>query len=178
MSSERWLPVPGYEGSYEVSDMGGIRSVDRYVEGGPAGIYLLRGQVLKTQLSNRGRPTVQLFRNAKARLFTISSLVLTTFVGPRPDGMVGRHLNDVCTDNRLANLAYGTPSENMRDLVRNGRDPQRKRTHCPQGHPYDEANTYVSPSRPTARHCRACDRDRQPAKRARQKARRETTDAP
>jgi len=37
-----------------------------------------------------------------------------------------------------------------------GRNQQTDKTHCPQGHPYDEQNTYRPPARPTHRHCRAC----------------------
>lgn len=51
----------------------------------------------------------------------VHHLVLTAFVGPRPEGQCGRHLNDVRTDNRLVNLAWGTPKQNTDDARRNGR---------------------------------------------------------
>lgn len=56
-------------------------------------------------------------------------LVLEAFVGPRPDGMVGRHKNDIKSDNRLDNLCWGTQSENAIDRVRHGRGAQQKLTH-------------------------------------------------
>lgn len=65
-------------------------------------------------------------------------LVLEAFVGPRPSGMVGRHLDGNSSNNLLANLAWGTPSENQQDSVRHGtsygatlkgnRNPQAKLT--------------------------------------------------
>lgn len=56
----------------------------------------------------------------------------------------------------LANLAYGTASENARDMRRHGTDPNLRKTHCPQGHEYTPENTYVTPKRPNARYCRTC----------------------
>lgn len=76
MSAEKWAPIAGYEGHYEVSDHGNVRSLDRVVK------------------TSRGTRRVQ------------------------------------------------------------------GKTHCPQGHPYDKANTKIIPSRPNARYCRACHRER------------------
>lgn len=55
-------------------------------------------------------------------------LVLEAFVGPRPDGMVGRHRNDDTTNNALTNLCWGTRVENVQDAVRNGRNKHYKLT--------------------------------------------------
>ncbi|MDO8391036.1 MAG: HNH endonuclease [Actinomycetota bacterium] len=46
--------------------------------------------------------------------------VLLAFVGPRPEGGIGRHLNDDPADNRVENLAWGTLSDNAQDALRNG----------------------------------------------------------
>lgn len=54
----------------------------------------------------------------------------------------------------LANLTYGTPSENHKDTVAHGRHPWANRTHCPQGHEYAEANVYVDPR--GSRRCVTC----------------------
>ncbi|MEU3785215.1 HNH endonuclease [Streptomyces sp900129855] len=51
----------------------------------------------------------------------------------------------------------GTHSDNMQDSLERGRNAFRKKTRCPQGHPYDEENTYADPS--GRRHCRTCMRE-------------------
>ena len=74
---------------------------------------------------------------------------------PRPQGSVEvRHLNNIPTDNRVENLAWGTRSDNVLDL-------RSVRTHCPAGHEYTSNNTYEQPN--GWRRCRTCRRE---AKRA------------
>lgn len=68
-----------------------------------------------------GYPSVGLRRNGKTYTGQrVHVLVLTAFIGPRPAGMVSRHLNDIPTDNRLENLAWGTQKDNLEDSRRNG----------------------------------------------------------
>jgi hypothetical protein len=116
-----WRPVVGYEGRYEVSDDGQVRSFGPATgqHGGGA-----RGQRLLKFWPHRkaGYPMVTLYRAGQPRVSrTVHSLVLAAFVGPRPPGLQTRHLNGVATDCRLTNLVYGTQSENEADKVRHGR---------------------------------------------------------
>lgn len=55
-----------------------------------------------------------------------------------------------------AHLFLGTARDNARDMVSKGRARGQQLTHCPAGHEYTPENTYVAPSRPNARYCRAC----------------------
>ncbi len=59
-------------------------------------------------------------RGGRRKLASVHRLVLEAFVGPCPEGLQARHLNDVPTDNRLVNLCWGTPHDNMMDRRRNG----------------------------------------------------------
>jgi len=152
---EQWKPIPGYEGLYEVSDHGSIRTKRR--KGSPGGL-------MRTPINRNGYPEVNLTLLGRQRVFQVHSLIMLTFVGPRPDGLVVRHLNGDSTDCRLSNLAYGTPSKNNYDLVEHGTHHHARKTHCPAGHPYDAENTYVLPSRPRARYCKACNRAQQSAR--------------
>ena len=79
--------------------------------------------------------------------------------GPIADGAVVMHLCDNPPCVRPSHLALGGQSANIADAFRKGRISRYNalKTHCPKGHPYDEANTYLYGRR---RICRACARDR------------------
>lgn len=57
---------------------------------------------------------------AKTRVEPVHKIILETFVGKRPDGYVCRHLNGNPLDNRLSNICWGTPKENIEDSIRHG----------------------------------------------------------
>lgn len=111
---ERWLPVPGYEGRYDVSDLGRVRSrkKDRRTAS--------RGGVLKPGLNGAGYLIVVLYRGRERWTVAIHRLVLLAFVGPCPDGQEVRHGPNGRLDNRLSQLRYGTPCENYEDQRRDG----------------------------------------------------------
>lgn len=161
--TETWLPIPGYEGSYEVSDRGQVRSLDRMVGDSlmPNGRKFVKGRMLQ-QVSIKGYEAVSLSRREKKRGY-IHHLVLLAFVGPKPDGLVVRHINGDRLDNRLENLAYGTYSDNNQDTVRHGRHHEASKTHCPNRHQYTEENTYRYSN--GNRRCRTCDHVRAIGKR-------------
>jgi hypothetical protein len=154
-----WREITGYEGSYEVSDSGDVRSLDRVVEYRTGRRVPLKGVTLSPALSKCGHLKVSLTQHNQAETRLVHQLVAEAFIGPRPDGLEVRHLNGIGTDNRVENLAYGTHQQNVRDRNRHGTCPQLLKTHCPQGHPYDEANTYRKPSKPDRRICLICRRN-------------------
>lgn len=142
--SEQWAVVTDYP-AYEVSDQGRVRSRRR--RGAPGGI-------LRTPLSS-GYPLARLqMPGQPRRQVRVHTLVLEAFVGPRPEGCEARHLDGNPLNAALTNLAWGTHGENNRDQVRHGTHPHASKTHCPAGHPYDEANTYHHPA--GDRRCRTC----------------------
>jgi hypothetical protein len=168
---ERWLAVPGYEGHYEVSDMGRVRSLDRLIPTPRAARGDFRkspGRVLRQTITTRGYPFVTLCKDGTRAVMTIHKMVLAAFVGPRPDGMVTRHLNGDPSDNRLENLTYGTPKENMHDMIVHGTNYYRNRTHCRHGHPYSGRNLIVGKN--GTRACRTCRSLNEPRYRATYKA--------
>lgn len=127
---ERWLPVPGYEGRYEVSDFGHVRSVARIVRGRNKGTRLSPSKVLKHHVREGGSVPyvhITLWNGEKFECRFIHTLVLTAFVGPCPAGMQCRHGPTGSLDNRLENLMWGTALENSADKVRDGTDSRGTR---------------------------------------------------
>lgn len=162
MTDERWRPVVGYEGIYEVSDQGRVRSLDRFFMRRHGEGYRLRGRVL-SPVYQKGYPTVKLSRSGSVKGRPIHILVAEAFIGPRPVEYVQvRHLNDIKTDNRPSNLAYGTRSDNAQDSLRNGTHANAEKMYCPYGHALAEPNLTSPPRRGVQkrRGCLSCARTR------------------
>lgn len=110
-----WTPIPGYEGIYEITSDGFVKSLDRMDSIG----RMRKGDLLSFRRT-KGYPTVSLSKDGIQKGYKVHYLVLLTFKGPRPNGYVCRHLNGDPSDNRVENLAYGTPKDNMDDMRRHG----------------------------------------------------------
>ena len=147
------MPVMGYEGLYEVSDLGRVRSVERVVVRSNGVTQKVAASIRATAPKQSGHLCLTLYRDGHGRRFQVHCLMLESFVGPRPPGLQGLHWDDDPTNNDLANLRWGTPGDNRRDEVRNGNHFWANKTHCPRGHPYDDVNTVHSKS---GRECRIC----------------------
>lgn len=159
---EVWKPhsIDGYE----VSDHGGVRSIDREFVNATGATRRYKGQLLNPGRTPKGYLVVKI----KGKMMFVHRLVLETFVSPCPPGQQARHLNDIKDDNRLENLRWGTPPENQHDRIRNGNHNFANKTHCPKGHPYSGDNLgnnkrkgYETPGR----RCLTCHRDRSKARR-------------
>ena len=121
--TELWAPVPGYDGLYEVSDAGRVRSV-AFRNGSVA--YRLRPQALVLRpnpVPPIGYLRISLCKNGAVRGAFVHQLVLIAFVGQRPAGHVAGHRDGNHTNNRLENLAWITRTENEEDKKRHGRKP-------------------------------------------------------
>lgn len=152
---EEWRPIPGLDGM-EASSLGRIRSMRRRgTSGGLKKAWIdqrhgyLVVSISRYKQGRKGGPTY------------VHALVAAAFFGPLPKGMHTRHLDGDKSNNSVTNLRYGTPSENLYDAVRHGTHGMTSRTHCAQGHPFDELNTRVETTRTgTRRRCRKCCADR------------------
>lgn len=112
--TEVWRSVVGYEGLYEVSDMGRIRSLDRPIRCGA----LLATPV---DVKGSGYRFVSLSKAGHVRKVNVHILVLEAFVGTKPTPKHQcLHDDGDRTNPRLKNLAWGTQSQNMQDKVRHG----------------------------------------------------------
>lgn len=159
MDQERWLPVLGYEGFYEISDHGRVRSAERTVPHGER-TKQMRGRILKPWLSGGG--STQRYQiglsdeTGRRQRYYVHILVLEAFIGPRLPGFEACHLDDDGENNWLDNLRWDTRSANEQDKVRNGNHHNAKKTHCKNGHAFTVANTKFRPG--GGRWCRECRR--------------------
>lgn len=127
---EIWKDIPGYEGRYQVSDMGRVRSLDRIItmpsRYGHPYQSPRKGRVLRPGRMTQGHMSVAL---GKHNSQTVHSLVMLAFIGPPPEGMEVCHNNGNPADNRLENLRYDSRSSNCIDAYRDGaRSPYTKMT--------------------------------------------------
>lgn len=148
--AETWKPVPGYEGFYEVSDLGRVYSVPRQDPRGNR----IGGKILKQSLNRGGYPLVGLNRDGNCKSFLVHRIVLMAYVGPPQEGEEALHGDGNRTNGALVNLRWGTRSENNYDQVQHGTHPELRKTHCPRGHAYIGENLYVNPK--GSRVCRTC----------------------
>lgn len=114
MSKEIWKDVSGYEGIYQVSDLGNVKSLERYVNSKCGSIRIVRERILKPGVDSRGYLNVVLSKNGKAKTRTVHQLECESFKGFKQNGfvMVINHKNFIRTDNRLKNLEIVTMREN------------------------------------------------------------------
>jgi NUMOD4 motif/HNH endonuclease len=115
--TEQWRDIPGFEGAYQVSDRGRVRSLNRVGaqlgRGGKYHRHTHRGQFLRPARMSSGHVSVVLGRKAGSR--SVHSLIALAFIGPRSLDKEVRHLNVVPDDNRLENLEYATRARNIQD---------------------------------------------------------------
>lgn len=146
---ELWFPLEGYEG-YEVSTLGRLRSLDRYVDH-KDGTQSFRAGVIRKPFVNQGYNVYWI----KGKVRKASQLVCITFFGPRGKGVVVRHLNGDSLDDRVDNLSYGSQKQNIGDMLAQGTQVNQRKTHCPQGHEYSGDNLWRD-SHSRGRVCRTC----------------------
>lgn len=123
---ERWLPVVGFEGAYEVSDLGNVRSLDRdrlYIsKTGGVSSARLKGRVLRPAINTKrgGYRYVNMRVDGQQTLRRVAVLVAEAFIGPRPEGLETCHNDGVALNDRGGNLRYDTPKNNTADKIAHG----------------------------------------------------------
>lgn len=116
---EKWKSIPGYEGYYEVSDQGRVRSLDRYVKC-KGGTRLVKGVLKVLQHNYRDYQIVSLSKEQKMHTFTVHQLVAWAFMPKFQKGMEINHIDGNKDNNCLCNLELSNPSHNQLHAVANG----------------------------------------------------------
>lgn len=125
MEKEIWKDIPGYEGKYQASNQGKIRSLDFKVN--DINHYThkpftrtIKGRILKPgRFCKAGHVSVVLERGTSGK--PVHQLVAKTFIGECPKGYEVLHNNGDPTNNRVENLRYGTRTENILDVYKIGK---------------------------------------------------------
>lgn len=125
---ERWLDIPGYEGYYQVSNIGRVKSLARGLT--------KRTRILRAGPGNTsGHLRVGLCKHGKCKSVFVHKLVAEAWIGPCPTGKQVRHGPGLILDNTVPNLCYGTPMQDLEDRRRDGTSTERA-VRCSDGVEY------------------------------------------
>ena len=156
--TQRWRSVVGFDGLYEVSSRGDVRSIPRLDRMGRRN---RSGRILKPGRDKKGYLFVGLCKDGKQVTRRVHTLVLEAFAGTCPPGQQCRHLDGNPGNNCWPeNICWGTASEDRRDQVRIGTHKESRKTRCVNDHLLAGDNLRIDPVT-GARECRACARDSQ-----------------
>ena len=123
--TEIWKAIPGWEGSYEVSDVGRVRSLLR-VTNTRKGLQTFQGKILAPSTTKNGYRMVSLTAPSRREYHYVHALVLLAFIGPRPAGMEVCHNDGSRDNNNLRNLRYDTRRNNALDRHKHGTLPKHE----------------------------------------------------
>lgn len=135
MEKETWKDIPGFEGLYQASSLGEIKSVSRTRWNG-RGYYITKEKILKSAFAGskskdvtRKKLMVILIKDGKRYNKLVHQLVALAYIGERPENMVVCHCDGNHTNNKPSNLRYDTQQQNVMDIYRhNGHFSKNKLT--------------------------------------------------
>lgn len=118
--AEEWRTIPGFEGMYEVSDQGQVRSIDRTVIDSRGHQRRYRGQSMRQSDHYSGYKLIRLCVDGKYTSTSVHALVAAAFIGPRPGDADVNHIDGHKANNRPSNLEYVSRKGNMEHARRTG----------------------------------------------------------
>ena len=117
---ERWKDVVGYEGLYQVSNLGRVKSLDRTLLGKNSIEYKVRGKIRKISCIGKGYQKIQLSKEGNSKNFLIHRLVAQAFI-PNPENLpIVNHIDGNTHNNHVSNLEWVTQSENINHAIKIG----------------------------------------------------------
>lgn len=117
--NEEWRDVSGFEGFYQVSNLGRVRSLDRVIKSCDGRSYSCKGQLLKPRLK-KGYLCLHLSNKPRNYHVTVHRLVALSFVDGYFEGAQINHIDGVKTNNTPANLEFCTSAHNVNHSIATG----------------------------------------------------------
>ena len=125
--NEIWKDIKDYEGLYQISSLGRVHSLDRFVPRKTGTTQRVHGRILKLTEDKDGYLQVGLYKNNKMKKMKVHRLVAKAFI-PNPDRLPEiNHINEIKDDNRVNNLEWCTRKENINHGTRSERVAKIKR---------------------------------------------------
>ncbi|PUZ30959.1 helix-turn-helix domain-containing protein [Staphylococcus arlettae] len=111
-NKELWKDIPGYEGIYQVSSYGNVKSVNRKITNSIGTTRIYKEKLLKINKDRYGYPICKLWKNSKGKNHTIHRLVAICFIKNVDDKPLVNHVDGNKCNNHISNLEWCTSSEN------------------------------------------------------------------
>jgi hypothetical protein len=118
MKTEIWKDIEGFEGCYQISNFGRVKSLERQIKHPSGGLRTIKERILKGAVGENGYWFVCLYRGKKIKKHSIHRLVALYFIENTNNYKDVDHINRVKTDNRIENLRWVNRSTNLRNSNR------------------------------------------------------------
>ena len=123
---EIWKDIEGYEGCYEISSLGRVKSLDRVVYNGK-GLFLRKGKEKVLQTDKDGYKTIMLSYKGVSKLKKVHRLVSAAFLLNPENKPTVNHINSIRSDNRVVNLEWNTIKENVNHSFKKGNRTNKRK---------------------------------------------------
>lgn len=118
---EEWVEIEGYEGIYSASSLGQIKSHDRYVDCGCRGMRFYKSRILVYMKDKDLYDKINLVdKHGNMKQFRVHRLIASCFIPNGKNLPQVNHKNGIKTDNRVVNLEWVTPQENIKHAIQHG----------------------------------------------------------
>ena len=133
--TEIWRDIKDYEGLYQISNLGRVRSLDRYAKHSRGGNMLIKGKILKPTINSNDYYVVNLSKNGVEIINYIHRLVAEAFVLNPENKPEVDHINTNRTDNRIENLRWATDEEQANNSLTKEHNSNAKKGKYGKEHP-------------------------------------------
>jgi hypothetical protein len=120
MEEEVWKDIEGYEGKYQVSNLGRVKSLSRYFSHWRGGTRKVQDKISMGKKKNNGYLYVTLFKNNIRNNHHVHRLVANAFLNNPQNKKEVNHIDGIKSNNYLSNLEFVTPSENKKHAFKLG----------------------------------------------------------